>query len=62
MTAKDWQLNVPLHTVQVGDIVDTGERIRRVQSVTTAPGSIVLHLKEGPPYAAEADDLIDVFR
>ena len=62
MTTKDWQMNVPMDTVVVGDIVDTGERIRRVESITTTLGKITLHLKDGPPYEAEADNLIDVFR
>lgn len=62
MTSKDWHMNEPLSTVAVGDIVDTGERIRRVESVTTYGDKITLHLKDGPPYEADADNLIDIFR
>ena len=62
MTSKDWQLNRPMTEVVAGDIVDTGDRIRRVESITIEPDRITLHIKEGPPYVAGPDNLIDIFR
>jgi hypothetical protein len=60
---KDWHLNESIDTVNVGDVIDTGERIRRVESITyPSKGKITLHLKEGPPYEADTDNLIDIYR
>lgn len=59
--AKEWVTD-DLSTVVTGEIVDTGERILRVTAVTTLGDTITLHFKDGPPYEADADNLIDVYR
>lgn len=59
---KDWTME-EVGSIQVGDLVDTGERIRRVTAITI-PGAdlVTLHFKDGTPYEAEVDNLIDVWR
>jgi hypothetical protein len=62
MTTREWTVNQPLSEVVVGDIVDTGERIVRVTDLQVTDGLVTLHLREGSPYAASPDNLIDIFR
>jgi len=59
--AKDWTMD-EMSTIVNGEIVDTGSRICQVTAVTTLGDKITLHFKDGPPYEADADNLIDVFR
>jgi hypothetical protein len=62
MTTREWTMNQPLSEVVVGDIVDTGERIVRVTGLQVTDDLVTLHLREGTPYAAAPDNLIDIFR
>jgi len=58
---KDWTMD-EMSTVTTGDIVDTGSRICRVSAVTVLKDTITLHFKDGPPYEADSDNLIDIFK